>query len=58
MMADYFCIKTVVLEVLEYKYCEIGDRQYNLFTCQLTFGPLKSMRLWSILFLVLQTAAM
>ena len=29
MMADLFCVETIVLKVLEHKYCEIIDRLYN-----------------------------
>lgn len=40
VMADAFCIKLVVLKVLEHNYCEIEDRLYN-YILQLSFnsGP-------------------
>ena len=39
MMADPFCIHTVVLKVFEHNYCEIIDRPYNYFSCS-TFGSI------------------
>ena len=60
MLADPFYIEKVILKLLEHDYCEIGDRQYNCFSCCLTLEFIsfpKSMLLYPILFSALQTAA-